>query len=203
MGIFDDLWGGRESSGGALTDGLRDIEKVGSGINDTFDQVYSQDFLGGLNSFTEDFLGNAESLTNDETYQAAALAALAYGGYQYGVGGGEGALSGNSAGTITQTVPTRAGGSAPIVSSNGGQAVQTGSGVQVYDGSSIASPSTINTYGGGQGATSSQKMNNFQSMQPEQKEYAQPEPTYVGAQQEQDQGYQNYLNDYYSQYGWY
>jgi hypothetical protein len=59
--------------------------------------------------------------------------------------------------------------------------------------------------GGGSGGTSNMNRMMGQSMmngQQEEEQQAPIEPVYVGAQQ-QDQGYQNYLDDYYKQYGWY
>ena len=87
MSFLDDMFGGVES---LVSDTWDNVQSFASDTNQTFDQLYSQDFLGGLNSFTEDVLGNAESLVNDEGYQQAATAALMYyGANQGGAGGGD------------------------------------------------------------------------------------------------------------------
>ena len=91
MSFLDEIFGGVES---LVSDTWDNVQSLASDTNQTFDQLYSQDFLGGLVSVTEDVLGNAESLVNDKGYQQAAQAALMYAGGS-GSGGGSGSSMGD------------------------------------------------------------------------------------------------------------
>lgn len=79
MGVLDSLWEGVEDFGSTVTSGLEDIW-------DTIDQVYVDDFLGGIGGGVTSF---SEHLYHDvvdtDPYRQAATAAMMYWG-----GGGKG-----------------------------------------------------------------------------------------------------------------
>lgn len=81
MGVLSSIWESVEDAGSTVTKGLEDTW-------DTVDQVYIDDFLGGLYEGTTSFLEHVyHDVVSTEEWQVALAAAI---GYQAGFGGEEG-----------------------------------------------------------------------------------------------------------------
>lgn len=82
MGVLSSIWESIEDAGSTLTKGLEDSW-------DTIDQVYIDDFLGGLSEGVASFSEKAYDIVRTEEYQGALASAMAYQGFQ-GPTGAEG-----------------------------------------------------------------------------------------------------------------